>query len=77
MRWIGFLLLFVGLFGTIFLILLILVRRKKNYRIEHTLPGGFGKFARLQEESEPPMEGMDSFDDHVVQSPRDTTASTS
>ncbi|CAF0902966.1 unnamed protein product [Rotaria sp. Silwood1] len=76
-RWIGYILLFVVLFGTIFLGLLILVRRKKYYRIEHTLQGGFGKFARLQEESEPPIESMDAFEDHVVQSPRDNTNSTS
>ena len=75
-RWIGFLLLFSVLFGSIFLTLLAFVRRKKNYRIEQTLPGGIGKFARLQEESEPPMEGMDSFDDHIVQSPADNTRST-
>ncbi|CAF2039390.1 unnamed protein product [Rotaria magnacalcarata] len=76
-RWIGFILLFAALFGTIFLGLLILVRRKKHYRVEHTLQGGFGKFARLQEESEPPMESMDAFEDHAVQSPRDNTNSTS
>ncbi|CAF0876953.1 unnamed protein product [Rotaria sordida] len=76
-RWIGFILLFVVLFGTIFLGLLILVRRKKYYRIEHTVQGGFGKFARLQEESELPIEGMDSFEDHIVQSPRDNINSTS
>jgi hypothetical protein len=55
----------------------ILTRRKKYYRVEHTLQGGFGKFARLREESEPPLEGMDAFDDHIVQSPRDNTNSTS
>ncbi|CAF3373263.1 unnamed protein product [Rotaria socialis] len=76
-RWIGFILLFAALFGAIFLGLLILVRRKKYYRVEHTLQGGFGKFARLQEESEPPMESMDAFEDHAVQSPRDNTNSTS
>jgi len=76
-RWIGFLLLFAALFGTIFLTLLILIRRKKHYRIEHTMQGGFGKFARLQEESEPPIEAMDAFDDHIVQSPRDNINSTS
>lgn len=52
---------------------MILIRRKKHYRVEHTLQGGFGKFVRLQEESEPPLEGMDAFDDHIVQSPRDNT----
>jgi hypothetical protein len=76
-RWIAFVLVFVALFGAIFLALLILIRRKKNYRIEHTLQGGFGKFARLQEESELPVEAMDSFEDHIVQSPRDNTNSTS
>lgn len=54
-----------------------MIRRKKYYRIERTLQGGFGKFARLQEESEPPIEAMDAFDDHIVQSPRDNTDSTS
>ena len=54
-----------------------MVRRKKYYRIERTLQGGFGKFARLQEESELPIEAMDAFDDHIVQSPRDNTNSTS
>ncbi|CAF2432607.1 unnamed protein product [Rotaria sp. Silwood2] len=76
-RWIGFILLFVALFGTIFLGLIILMRRKKHYRVERTIQGGFGKFARLQEESEPPIEGMDAFDDHVVQSPRENINSTS
>ncbi len=56
---------------------MILIRRKKHYRVEHTLQGGFGKFVRLQEESEPPLEGMDAFDDHIVQAPRDNTNSTS
>ncbi|CAF1002325.1 unnamed protein product [Adineta steineri] len=72
-RWIGFVLLFVTLFATVFLVLVILLRRKKNYRAQHTLQGGFGKFVRLQEESEPPMDGLDAFDDHIVQSPRDNT----
>lgn len=76
-RWIAFLLLFTALFGAIFITLLIMVRRKKYYRIERTLQGGLGKFARLQEESELPIEAMDAFDDHIVQSPRDNTNSTS
>jgi hypothetical protein len=38
--------------------------------------GGFGKFARLREEAEPQLDGLDAFDDHVVQSPRDNTDST-
>ena len=59
----------------VFLALLILLRRKKNYRVEHTVHGGFGKFARLQEEAELPTESMDAFDDHIVQSPRDNTDS--
>ncbi|UJR26803.1 hypothetical protein I4U23_008116 [Adineta vaga] len=70
-RWIGYVLVFVALFGTMFLILLVLIRRKTNFRIQHTLQGGFGKFARLQEEAEPPMDGIDAFEDHIVQSPRD------
>ena len=59
-----------------FLILLIFVRGKKQYRSTHTITGGFGKFVRLQEESEPPMDPIDSFDDQIVQSPEDTTNST-
>jgi hypothetical protein len=55
----------------------ILVRRKKYYRVEHTVQGGFGKFARLREEAEPQLEGMDAFDDHIVQAPRDNINSTS
>ena len=75
-RWIGFVLVFAALFGSIFIILLILVRRKVPYRVQHTLRGGFGKFARLQEEAEPPMDGLDAFEDQIVQSPRDNTNST-
>ncbi|CAF1504566.1 unnamed protein product [Adineta ricciae] len=75
-RWIGFVLVFAALFGSIFIILLILVRRKIPYRVQHTLRGGFGKFARLQEEAEPPMDGLDAFEDQIVQSPRDNTNST-
>lgn len=76
-RWIGYILIFAALFGSIFVGLTMLVRRKRYYRVEHTLQGGFGKFARLQEESEPPIESMDAFDDHIVQSPRDNTNTTS
>jgi len=54
-----------------------MIRRKTHYRLQQTLPGGFGKFARLQEEAEPPMDAMDAFDDHVVQSPRDNINSSS
>lgn len=55
-----------------------MIRRKKYYRFERTLQGGLGKFARLQEDSEPPIESMDAFDDdHIVQLPRDNTHSTS
>ena len=67
-RWSAFLLLFVTLFGAIFLGLLIFVRRKQYYRNERTVQGGFGKFARLQEESEPPIEGMDVSGAHIVES---------
>ncbi len=68
--------IFVALFGAIFLTLLVFIRRKKTYRVEHTLQGGIGKFARLQEEAELPIDGMDAFDDHIVQSPRDNIDST-
>ncbi len=56
--------------------MLVFIRRKKTYRVEHTLQGGIGKFARLQEEAELPIDGMDAFDDHIVQSPRDNIDST-